>query len=540
MTYSSFQSAAGGGWQVGDALHASQQDRELAKQHAVTRMVTSQEIDVFLPAQEINKLPRRCDYIVSEGSGVFVHAMPAGRDATKRPGNVFSHVVIDHDPILEAAAHPIQWYRSDDLLQPFGHRAVNEAVLRPNLAEPEVANQFGDFFVAWMMVRGMSGEPDQGDRLDVILRMQDLLFEPERLAIVLVDDTDEAARWIAALSSTMPREDAATNLQFSTFLRAAELESFPLGTHPSVVAMPHNQHGDIPPQFAGCVVDPTSPMRSQPQSWWAKETARLIQEGVDEQDIGTRILAAKPELVAEAEPETPAGGPDLEDTIHDILRSTNELRSDLERIDALVQERNAPAAVLDVVDQYVFAGNGLPTNAFHDVVESDWRPVTPVLRSKLEMGRAHLTLYGYLTDLESAAADGKLANTPAPVVDTEQLLSAKYFDEIFDDTVKVERTSRRVLDLLLNHPMRQPEALLPFLEALLTREEEAGSTALLSRVPTRLTDSSGARAQVQELAPKARDYPRVEAVFNALLLQRPTRPNDYDRLPQQHARSVEP
>lgn len=516
LTYSSFQAASGGGWQVGDALHASQKDREMTKQYAVTRLVTPQEIDVFLSAQKINNLPRRCDYVLDSGCGVFVQAMPSGRDATKRPGNVFSHVVIDHSPTEPAEAHPIQWYRSDDLLQPFGHRAVNDSSLPAGLAEPK-PNQYGELFVAWMMVRGMSGGEDDRDKLDVLLRVQDLLSAPPRLAILLVDVTDDAARWIAALSSTMSREQAATSLQFSTYLRAAELEAFPIGEVCTVVAMPKDQRAEVPAQFAGCVVDPAEPAAEGPQSWWAVRTAQLIEEGTDEQELGGLI---SPELDLPL-PSEQAAAP-FADEVAGILRQSTDLQADLRRIDAQAITNEASAGDLQVVERYTLQANGLPNRAFADTLRQGWAPRHPELQRQCFEARVHQNMFSYLLVLNDPSGFPKLLNRRAPAMPTADILDTDYFHEMFADAAVLQKASRRVLDLMMHVRCVAPKSLLSVLEALLALEEEAGCTPLEARVPADFATDEVAQSRIRSLSGWPQEFPRAQRVFN--VLGRPTQP----------------
>lgn len=285
LIYSSFQSAAGGGWQIGDDTGAGAQDRELAREHAVTTLTPQEPVDEFISTRKIEALPRRCDYHVLDEQCVFVHALPAGRDSTHRPGNVFSHVVIDHAPGSPTQAYPIQWYRSRDILQPFGARAVNDAALPAELGEP-AASEIGDIFAAWMLVRNM-GE----DRIGAIYQLQNLLTTNSRTAILVTSNTDEAATWITALSSTLSQATAVHYLQFSTFTRAQELTERREPTLPALLAVPHYDRELIPAQFLSLVVDPAdSSTWGQPSSPWATATAAALAQGVDETELPT-VLA---------------------------------------------------------------------------------------------------------------------------------------------------------------------------------------------------------------------------------------------------------
>lgn len=385
LIYSSFQSAAGGGWQIGDDTGAGDRDRELAREHAVTTLVPREPVDEFISTREVEALPRRCDYHVLAEQCVFVHALPAGRDSTRRPGNVFSHVVIDHAPDSPTQSYPIQWYRSRDLLEPFGARAVNEATLPAGVGEP-AASEIGDIFAAWMLVRNM-GE----DRVGAIYQLQNLLTTGSQTAILLAASTDEAATWIAALSSTLSRRTAVHHLQFSTFTRAQELVERRDPTRPAVLAVPDYDRESIPAQFRLRVVNPADPTTwGEPSSPWAAATAAALARGVEETDLA-EVLADQVWWEAR-----PSGS--LAPEEH-LLRQIDAPRSDLLAAfqladQALPAEQDSPRLVERLVSHPRLSPTG--TGAASEVrflLAAPWRPAHPALRQ----------LWGRLRRREAAA-----------------------------------------------------------------------------------------------------------------------------------------
>ncbi|MDD0859581.1 hypothetical protein NHF46_21485 [Arthrobacter alpinus] len=134
LSYASFDPGHGarGGWQ------AKEQSGELLEQELAvlqSRIVT--QFDPVTPASdfpgtaEIAAMPRRFTHIRGElGQAHYWHSVMAGMDTTGRPGNVFSHVLVDREPSAnEPVFRPVQWWDSPDLLRPFGMEQVMAAQL---------------------------------------------------------------------------------------------------------------------------------------------------------------------------------------------------------------------------------------------------------------------------------------------------------------------------------------------------------------------------------------------------------------------------
>ena len=134
LTYASFDPDNGaGGWQVmSTAGELSDGEIESLRQRIVTRFDSDTPLGAFPNAAELEAMPRRLTYICDgRGQGAYWHSTMAGRDATGRPGNVFSHVLLDRATAQPTPAiRPIEIWRSPGLLCPFGPEQVREAVLR--------------------------------------------------------------------------------------------------------------------------------------------------------------------------------------------------------------------------------------------------------------------------------------------------------------------------------------------------------------------------------------------------------------------------
>lgn len=247
LTYTSFEPENGpGGWQVKEtsgALTASEADE--LKMRVVTTFDAATPLPQFPTAEELERLPRRFTYVRGQdGTAAVWHAVQAGSDRMGRPGNVFSHVVLDRSPDApEPPLRVIDAWRSPDLLVPFG---------------PD------DVLGATLSARGFpAGGPEAG--IDAVL---EFVLEPTTwrvgLLCVLMDavsaaldggprvvlvagSADSAARWIAAVTYLMS-PGTSRSLSWSVYERASSLPTlWARGVHlAGVPAADHAQVGADP------------------------------------------------------------------------------------------------------------------------------------------------------------------------------------------------------------------------------------------------------------------------------------------------------
>ena len=148
-----------------------------------------------------------------------LHSVPAGRDGSGRPGNVFTHGVL----LAEPATRSAQLWDFPGWLQPYGPREVNAAGLPPAEAFgcADMIPPLAEFLfdpMHWrvgtlaVLVDGVHAALSGGPRV-----------------IMLVADHDEAARWIQAVQACTDARSA-HRIHFSTFERHAipHLESLDL------------------------------------------------------------------------------------------------------------------------------------------------------------------------------------------------------------------------------------------------------------------------------------------------------------------------
>lgn len=301
VTYASFRNSDGrGGWHPGPSISADDADRQLVAEYAPTSLVPTQPFDDFIGSEEIDNLPRRFEYLPLPGRGLFMQSVPAGKDATGRPGNVFTHAVIDREPNLPlSATYPINLYRSPDLRTPFRAARVNNITLDQELAEPR-PGPLAELDMAWMVVRDMLG-----DRRGALHRLQDVLAAGEKLAVLALDNTNEAAYWLQALSSTLSPLEARRVLRFSTFDRggALPLTTPDPGTYP-VLVVPTADREKLARREGVVLVDPADPgtFATQPESTWARLSTAVFDCGWSPQQVVEGLIS-----IEEALREVPGG-----------------------------------------------------------------------------------------------------------------------------------------------------------------------------------------------------------------------------------------
>lgn len=289
VTYASFRNrAGGGGWSIGPSVRADRDDENLVAEYAPTSMRPTVPVDDFIGSSEIADLPRRFEYLPLGDRALFLQSVPAGTDATGRPGNVFTHAVIDHDPDAPlAATYPVNLYRSPDLRTPFRIASVDAVDLPVDLEEPR-PGPLSDLTTAWTVVTAMLG-----DRRGVLHLLQDTLAGGRAMPVLTLRSGNEAAYWLQALSSTLSPAEARRLLRFSTFERAGALPvRLPEQAHAVVVA-PVEDKEHLVREESVVVVDPADPgtWRYRPRSTWAQLTRGVLDSGTTPQQM-VDLLAA--------------------------------------------------------------------------------------------------------------------------------------------------------------------------------------------------------------------------------------------------------
>lgn len=255
LTYCSRENTAGmSGWQVVYSSPDLVESELVALRSWVTTSFPGvDELPRFPDADALYGFPRRLLYTRMGSSpdaprGMW-HAFPAGSDTTGRPGNVFTHAILDRRPDGDAEGPlPIETWRSPDFQVPFGAEAVRD------IAPPVVGVPRAGGYVTRERVAQYLFDPEESgiDELAVLLDAVAAVVAGELRGIVLgTASPDSAAMWIGAMSfltsSTMAR-----GITFCTLDTVAAVETvLDKGVH--VVCVPDDQLHSRP-EFAGCVV----------------------------------------------------------------------------------------------------------------------------------------------------------------------------------------------------------------------------------------------------------------------------------------------
>ncbi|GGK99786.1 putative ESX-1 scaffolding and assembly protein SaeB [Salinibacterium xinjiangense] len=238
LTYASFDAGTGaaGGWGVKDVSGVlTTAETEGLRSRVVTLFGAIDDIPQFPSHDEIANLPRRLTYApVSESKGYgYWHSVPSGLDGTGRPGNVFSHVLLDRRPDEQLPSlRPITLWRSPSWLTPFGQQEILAAAVQPGA--PSVGSAVArasiiDFLLDPVVFRGAT--------LTVLLDAVAAAVAGGPRVIIVTETPDVAALWIGAVSQLMaPR--TSRGLPFSVFERTAGLGSV-LRRGALIVGVPH-------------------------------------------------------------------------------------------------------------------------------------------------------------------------------------------------------------------------------------------------------------------------------------------------------------
>ncbi|OBF27650.1 hypothetical protein [Mycobacterium sp. ACS4331] len=254
LTYTSFDAAgSAGGWQVKERVGDISADEERALLAGVRTVF---QPDPPLPAyptpDDLEKGSRRLAFgRLDAGGAAHWHSVPAGSDATGRPGNVFAHVVLDRRPDEPSGRRPIQWWRSPGWLRPYGPGQVAAAQLAPTPPEPGVAVT-PDTVIDFLL------DPRHW-RLGTLLGLLDAVsaaMAGQAPVVLGVDSPDDAAQWTGLVSFLMSA-GTASRFSFSTFDRADGLAAaVRAGQH--LIAMPRADLAALPPRVV--VIDDAATM----------------------------------------------------------------------------------------------------------------------------------------------------------------------------------------------------------------------------------------------------------------------------------------
>lgn len=216
LVYTSVDRAVGGGWQVVQRSGGLDDEEEAELKASVVTAFDSHlgAPGQFLDADGIAALPIRFGAHDSAFGTVVWHATQAGSDATGRPGNVFTQVVLDRAAAGRPA--PVALWRSPSFLTPYGAADV-AAVTVPSPFEPVVSGAVDEALVVQQLV-----DPESAGRVRVLLDAVSGSRRGGAPVVLCTGDQDEAALLLAAVCAlTLPSWSA--GLRFSLYERGSAL-----------------------------------------------------------------------------------------------------------------------------------------------------------------------------------------------------------------------------------------------------------------------------------------------------------------------------
>lgn len=253
LTYASFETAQRGGWQVKEIrghLPETERDYLLSK---IPSTLPTPAAGRFVTEEEVAAWPRRLAYLSPHReSGVqqaMLHSAPAGPDRSGREGNVFTHTAVMDST---SGRRPIEAWRSPTWLTPYGADDVEVASLQSDEIVPVagVFQRVADFLAG--------GEVWRPGVLAVLLdAIRPRLMGSGDPVALLVEDTDEAARWIEAVSVCMASRTA-ERLSFSTVEAARARDSWDANGF-TLVCLLSTERADLARAEGVVVVDASDP-----------------------------------------------------------------------------------------------------------------------------------------------------------------------------------------------------------------------------------------------------------------------------------------
>lgn len=251
LTYTSSDTVGGaqGGWGIKEISAGADEDVVARlRQGVTTRLIEVTETSQFASDEQLKGRPRRLTFREDNGLLMLWHAASAGSDATGRPGNVFTHAAAMRSLDPSVQLQPIEYWRSEDWLAPFGSGDVGAArlgELRPGTVVTRTSvNEF---------VR----ESDRRITLEWLLAAVADMAGKRKSLVLATDTPDEAALWLGAISF-LTSSPLARRLSWVTFERVSGvLEAAARGI--TVICVPRT---DLPPLLEAdlpdvLVVDPS-------------------------------------------------------------------------------------------------------------------------------------------------------------------------------------------------------------------------------------------------------------------------------------------
>ena len=221
LTYACFAAGeeSAGGWGIGEKTGLNPEDVNLLEESAAAVFPEDGSMPRFPTAEQLAARARRLRFkMLDDGRRFLWHSAAAGVDASGRPGNVFTHAVLLRQGDLPAKWIPIHAWRSPSWSVPYGADEVKSAQLMDSFPEP------GPLSDPQKIVDFLTADPGRAHIWGILLdalRQQQVGWGGR--IVVICDSADEAAGWVAAVTSVVIKA-AARTLSFAIWEQAADLD----------------------------------------------------------------------------------------------------------------------------------------------------------------------------------------------------------------------------------------------------------------------------------------------------------------------------
>ncbi len=220
LTYACFAATPGraGGWRIGEQAGLSPEQAKWLQQKVAARFPEDGSLPRFPTPSDLERRPRRLRFVPLNGFSAFWHTVAAGIDASGRPGNSFTHAALVETAQLPADWIPVHAWRSPSWSVPYGAEAVQSAGLMKDIPGR------GPFSDLDKVIDFIVERPERTQMWAILLDALHNIQSGSGSIVLLCDSADEAAGWIAAMTSTVVKA-VARLLSFAIWERASESEA---------------------------------------------------------------------------------------------------------------------------------------------------------------------------------------------------------------------------------------------------------------------------------------------------------------------------
>lgn len=232
LTYASFDRADGspGGWQEKDIVgDPTDEERRTLRRYVMSQFSYHGTLPKFATPEQVAALPVRFAYHApdNERPGIYAYAVNAGVDSTGRPGNVYSHILMDRNP---DTMRPIDLWRSPSFARP----ANVDDILHTQIAETPQNMQAGNLRMITQVLQ------TQGYTEPILAAADALMNTQHKGTVVLVSDRQDWSAIVIMAVQYLMSPSLARTVNWSVYERARDIRS-----DMQIVAVPECDREDV-------------------------------------------------------------------------------------------------------------------------------------------------------------------------------------------------------------------------------------------------------------------------------------------------------